>query len=391
MNPLITQLTQLLTAFHQVFQDWTQAQASSQPSQELLHLQADLLEQSVDDVRQDPSQAFLQVIQLINERVQLLAEGQAMDEKGQNLLQTLQKYDISLNQDEEGLFSKFQQLLETVEPVAQSQEDEETTEPHPEVLEMVKGFSQDLQEKLSNQELPGTQAQQLNDLLKEVAQQLQSSDNLDQLAQHLETQVINIMGLETQEEQDQKAREEYRAIAKKSIAASLAKHGFKTSSDWIFKTTSWGKWFLKQALDPQNMNKLLVVILASTLLLACSKTPKTAENQVKAPDATPQYLDMEANAFQQMMTQQPGTLLDVRTLKEFSTGKIPKAMNIDITQLSFASKVQKLDRKQPVYVYCQIGGRSSFALKQMKELGFTHVYNLKGGLEAWKKAGLPTE
>ena len=140
------------------------------------------------------------------------------------------------------------------------------------------------------------------------------------------------------------------------------------------------------------MNKFLIGIFASLLLVACGKQQKTAnDNATAETNNQAQYLDVDAATFKQMMSSKPGIVLDVRTPREFAGGKIAQAVNIDITQPNFVSKVQKLDTKRPVYVYCHVGSRSSFAMKQMQNLGFTNVYNLQGGMSAWRNAGFPVQ
>ncbi len=39
----------------------------------------------------------------------------------------------------------------------------------------------------------------------------------------------------------------------------------------------------------------------------------------------------------------------------------------------------------PVVVYCEKGIRSSIAIQRLVGLGFKHLYNLAGGMSAWKK------
>jgi rhodanese-related sulfurtransferase len=56
----------------------------------------------------------------------------------------------------------------------------------------------------------------------------------------------------------------------------------------------------------------------------------------------------------------------------------------------FAQKIAKLDKNRPVMVYCAAGGRSASAASQFKKLGFAKVYDLDGGMGAWKKAGKKT-
>ncbi len=95
--------------------------------------------------------------------------------------------------------------------------------------------------------------------------------------------------------------------------------------------------------------------------------------------------------FATLMAEHPGQVLDVRTPEEWATGVIAGARFIDFNAGGFkdAAAVQ-LDKAKPVYVYCAAGGRSYRASKQLKELGFSEVYDLVGGMGAWKEAGMPT-
>lgn len=80
-------------------------------------------------------------------------------------------------------------------------------------------------------------------------------------------------------------------------------------------------------------------------------------------------------------------ILDVRTDEEFMEGHLFGATQLDFFREDFREAVEKLDRAQPVYVYCRSGNRSGKAAKLMKELGFAEVYNLEGGFGAWSRAG----
>lgn len=84
-------------------------------------------------------------------------------------------------------------------------------------------------------------------------------------------------------------------------------------------------------------------------------------------------------------------LVDVRTEREFSGGYIDNAVNIDIRQASFQNEISKLDKSKPVFVYCLSGGRSASAAKVLSQLGFREVYDLKGGMLAWKSNSLPVK
>jgi rhodanese-related sulfurtransferase len=51
---------------------------------------------------------------------------------------------------------------------------------------------------------------------------------------------------------------------------------------------------------------------------------------------------------------------------------------------AFESEIQKLDKTQPVYVYCRSGARSQKAAEKMVEMGFTQVIDLEGGYLSWQ-------
>jgi len=45
----------------------------------------------------------------------------------------------------------------------------------------------------------------------------------------------------------------------------------------------------------------------------------------------------------------------------------------------------------PVFVICKTANRSPHAARVLKKRGFTNVAVVKGGMSAWKRAGLPVE
>jgi thioredoxin 1 len=79
-------------------------------------------------------------------------------------------------------------------------------------------------------------------------------------------------------------------------------------------------------------------------------------------------------------------LIDVRTPEEFNQGFIKNAKNINWNGSNFETEVNKLDKSKAVFVYCLAGGRSGEAANKLKDLGFTIIYDLKGGMNAWRNA-----
>lgn len=82
-------------------------------------------------------------------------------------------------------------------------------------------------------------------------------------------------------------------------------------------------------------------------------------------------------------------ILDVRTPEEFATGHLTGADNINVNDKNFKDRVSLLDKTAPVYVYCKGGLRSASATATLQELGFTQIYDLKGGIMAWTNQELP--
>lgn len=75
------------------------------------------------------------------------------------------------------------------------------------------------------------------------------------------------------------------------------------------------------------------------------------------------------------------SLVDVRTAAEFSSGHLPGAINVPVSELQ--AKAAKLGAKdKPVVLYCASGTRSMVARTTLKQLGFTQVFNL-GSMSRW--------
>ena len=100
---------------------------------------------------------------------------------------------------------------------------------------------------------------------------------------------------------------------------------------------------------------------------------------------SPIFKVVSASEFKTLMEKKGIQLIDVRTPQEVGKGKISNAKNLDFYGASFKSELNKLDKTKPVLIYCQSGNRSGQAVNMMKSMGFTEVYDLKGGWGAWPK------
>ncbi len=83
------------------------------------------------------------------------------------------------------------------------------------------------------------------------------------------------------------------------------------------------------------------------------------------------------------------TLIDVRDTNEYQTAHIPQAVSLPMGSLF--KQLDLIPHGKQVIVHCGGGLRSQIVASMLQRVGYTNIRNLSGGLDAWKKAGLPTE
>ena len=128
------------------------------------------------------------------------------------------------------------------------------------------------------------------------------------------------------------------------------------------------------------------LILLGFFLVSCGQPNTNSQQPSPSTPTTLSVLD-----FKQAITVQGIQILDVRTAGEFNGGHIQHALQANwIDKNEFADRTQHLDKNQPVYVYCQAGGRSAAAQTYLTQKGYK-VINLEGGMSNWKMNGFPVE
>lgn len=138
---------------------------------------------------------------------------------------------------------------------------------------------------------------------------------------------------------------------------------------------------------------LIIIVLAISFSVAFSCNSST---QAKAEDTELQEAlitkNVSATEFQELIKSKANAIiLDVRTPNEIAQGIIKHAQKIDFYDENFKAELDKLDKSKPVLIYCRSGRRSGIAMSTMRELGFSEVYNLRGGIIEWNEAGLEIE
>lgn len=126
------------------------------------------------------------------------------------------------------------------------------------------------------------------------------------------------------------------------------------------------------------MKRILMLLAFSTFLMSCN-----AKNNAKHTGS--QFTVLPSAQYEQVIGEiEDVILIDVRTAREFNNGHLPGAINIDYTSSDFETKIQEIAKDQPIYIYCQSGNRSEKSARIMQKLGFNEIYDLQGGIRAWK-------
>lgn len=119
------------------------------------------------------------------------------------------------------------------------------------------------------------------------------------------------------------------------------------------------------------MNKLFIFLM----MMSFFKTKPQQRDTITILDA-PTFKNAIANDNVQ--------LVDVRSEQEYKEGAIDNALNIDFFQQDvFEEEFTKLNKNEPLYLYCRSGNRSQKASNQLDSLGFSKIYDLKGGYMEW--------
>jgi len=99
------------------------------------------------------------------------------------------------------------------------------------------------------------------------------------------------------------------------------------------------------------------------------------------------YKELEASELFDMITHHKPLLVDVRNDDEVARGIIPGALHLPLAMLPV--QFESLNGNQALVFYCHSGLRSAQAAAFIASKGRGNVFNLRGGVVAWGKAGYP--
>lgn len=132
----------------------------------------------------------------------------------------------------------------------------------------------------------------------------------------------------------------------------------------------------------------LIIILIT--VIACGDGNTTKNQSAAGSGQTSIFRSLsplEAKAL--METSKDLVLVDVRSPEELAAGSIAGSQLIPLGELSRGRMTLPADK--PILLICAVGGRSYAVGKYFSGKGYRDIYNLEGGISAWKAAGLPLQ
>ena len=123
---------------------------------------------------------------------------------------------------------------------------------------------------------------------------------------------------------------------------------------------------------------------------------KSATDLVK--EAKAQIDNLSPAQVQEELNKGNVTLIDIREAEELKeNGRIegsvlaPRGMLEFYADETLPYHKPEFDRNKKLILHCASGGRSALAAATLKQMGYTAVCHLDGGIKAWKEAGLPVQ
>lgn len=125
----------------------------------------------------------------------------------------------------------------------------------------------------------------------------------------------------------------------------------------------------------ENFFLIAIAFASGAMLLWPAIMKRTAGASVDTLGATRLINDTQA------------VVVDVRAAGEFEAGHLPGARHIALAEIT--NRLAELPQDRPIIVCCNSGMTSAKAAAALRKAGRQEVFNLDGGLNAWRQAGLP--
>ena len=132
-----------------------------------------------------------------------------------------------------------------------------------------------------------------------------------------------------------------------------------------------------------TISAFLLIFCGSQLVPAAQQFPGLEQQHPLFKTVTPQEAKNLIDNRQELL------LIDVRGQDELGEGYIDGSTLMPLWDI--IKGAQRPPQDKPILLICAVGGRSLALGQLMSKNGWQEVYNLKGGISAWKEAKLPVK
>lgn len=146
---------------------------------------------------------------------------------------------------------------------------------------------------------------------------------------------------------------------------------------------------LSDAREPEvSMDRLLEFVVHHPFLvaLAIAMVVVTLAYEVRAQAGS--FAAVSPAEAVRLMNQ-GAILIDVRSSGDFKAGHIGSARNVPGSDIAAGAESLARFKEKTLIMCCDTGTTSGSATRHLARLGFKQVFNLRGGLSAWRQDNLP--
>jgi rhodanese-related sulfurtransferase len=136
------------------------------------------------------------------------------------------------------------------------------------------------------------------------------------------------------------------------------------------------------------MKKIIFILLIAAVLTGCQSKAVTGET-ITVPGGA--YQNITADELNSWL--KDGDFVFVNVHIPFAGNIAGTDLSIAYDQISDPANLAQLpaDKSAKIVLYCRSGRMSEIAAAELVSLGYTHIWNLDGGMLAWEQAGYEIE
>jgi|SRR3990172_918943 len=136
------------------------------------------------------------------------------------------------------------------------------------------------------------------------------------------------------------------------------------------------------------MKKLILILLSVVILAGCQSKPVTGETVTVAGGS---YKNISADELNTMLKNKDFVFVNVHI--PFEGNIADTDLSIPYDQIRAPENLSQLpaDKNAKIVLYCRSGRMSTIAAEALVSLGYTNIWELKGGMVDWEQAGFKIE